>query len=84
MKRATFRAWKCRQGVHRFTFTHNQCWVWPACKDCHRSGPNIGPSILPTDVSFKAGDIFAGLSLRFIKQWDIKADQSIPPLPVRP
>lgn len=34
MTRATYRAWKCRQGVHRAALTHT-------CRDCRR---HLGPS----------------------------------------
>lgn len=32
MTRATFRAWKCRQNIHRIDLFGNG--TWPTCKDC--------------------------------------------------
>ena len=34
MKRSTFRAWKCRLGVHRYGWPQSRQFVGPACKDC--------------------------------------------------
>lgn len=61
MTRATYRAWKCRQGVHRSALTHY-------CRDC---GVYLDPSIwrIRPDGAWTTGEMSRDQVVKMLETW---------------